>query len=272
MKFRYFLPVKIKKILKYILYSIQDFFDFLFGRNKKNLPPKRLNFVGSHDFEKVSKEFFYHFKKLGNLKNTDSVLDIGCGIGRMAIPISEFLTKGVYYGFDIKKEGIIWCKNNISKKFPNFHFDLINIKNDYYNKKGNIKSENFIFPYQKNMFSFIFATSVFTHMKEKQILKYFSEIDRVATKKSKIFLTFFLFDKETEKNKKANCNFIYKINENCKYSHKNNPEAEIAFDKQWMIKKISKYNFGKNIKIYDGSWSGKKNTKSYQDIVVCGGK
>lgn len=270
-KFKYLLPVPVKKILKYFFYLLQDIISFIKGKNIKGYPPKRLNFVGSSEFKKVGDEFVDHFIKLGNLKPNNVVLDIGCGIGRMAIPLTKYLTNGEFYGFDIDKRGIKWCQKNISKKFPNFHFEYVDIFNKYYNKKGKIHADKFIFPYENNKFDFIFATSVFTHMLPEQITQYLAEIKRVMKPGGKCFLTWFSIDEEAEKNITnhiSNCDFKYKYKEYCFYSHKNVPEAEIGYKENWITEQLRKINCNENLKIYHGSWSNRKDSLSYQDIFI----
>src|SRR4029079_3767129 len=50
------------------------------------LPPRRLSFVGRGDFERTGNEYLAHFQTLGGLQTGDRVLDMGCGVGRMAAP------------------------------------------------------------------------------------------------------------------------------------------------------------------------------------------
>ena len=53
------------------------------------MPPESEMFPGNaSNFEKAGQEFLGHFKELGGLKPDDRVLDVGCGIGRMAIYLS----------------------------------------------------------------------------------------------------------------------------------------------------------------------------------------
>jgi hypothetical protein len=63
--------------------------------------PRRLIFVGPGDYRKTGEEFLGYFRSLGRLKPTDRVLDLGCGIGRMAVPLTRYLTTGSYEGIDI---------------------------------------------------------------------------------------------------------------------------------------------------------------------------
>jgi len=264
-KFKYLLPVSIKKVLKYLVYLFQDTIGAIKGTNLHGYPPKRLNFVGSAEFKKVGDEFVGHFVELGGLKPSDTVLDIGSGIGRMAIPLTKYLTGGEYFGFDIDKTGVAWCQKNISPKCKNFHFEYVDIFNKYYNKKGKIKAEAFIFPFNNAKFDFIFATSVFTHMLPEQIAQYLAEIKRVVKPGGKCFLTWFSIDAEAQKNIDehiSNCDFKYKHTDFCFYSHKNVPEAEIGYKENWILKKL------RRAKIYHGSWSNRKKSLSYQDIFI----
>jgi len=73
-------------------------------------------FVGSGDFKAISEELFGHLRNLGGLKPSDSILDVGCRIGRVAVPLTQYLDQRARYeGFDVVKKGIDWCRENISQ-------------------------------------------------------------------------------------------------------------------------------------------------------------
>lgn len=273
-KLKYIIPPGVKKALKYVFYSIQDGIMFITGKRRKEYPPKRLNFVGSSEFKKIGDEFLNYFKKHGKITSKDTVLDIGSGIGRMAIPLTHFLDPelGEYYGFDIDKRGIAWCVKNITPRYSHFHFDYVDIYNKYYNKKGKIRADKFTFPYEDEQFDFIFATSVFTHMLPEQIKRYLKEIKRVLKNDGKIFLTFFSIDDVAKQNmKKGNSycdfSFTHETENNCLYSHKDMPEAETGYIEQWIIKQLQYMGMDDHLKIYHGSWSGREDSYSYQDII-----
>ena len=77
------------------------------------------------------------------------VLDIGCGIGRMAAPLATFLSpEGSYDGTDIVKDGIDWCNEKINSKYPNFRFWLDDIYNSRYNPNGLYKASEYEFPFE----------------------------------------------------------------------------------------------------------------------------
>ena len=50
------------------------------------------------------------------------ILDVGCGTGQMAMALEDYLTdKGAYYGTDIGREAIEYCRTNFRR--PNFAFE-----------------------------------------------------------------------------------------------------------------------------------------------------
>src|SRR5712671_5833105 len=115
-------PVALKPALRKLYYFPIDFIDNLRGRDRLT-PPKSLIFVGDGDFEQAGREFRRYFIELANLQPHDRVLDVGCGIGRMAVPLTDYMSQeGEYWGFDIVRSGIEWCQSRISADFPNFHF------------------------------------------------------------------------------------------------------------------------------------------------------
>jgi SAM-dependent methyltransferase len=126
---------------------------------KQELPEKEKIRVGSDkDFNAVGEEFFNFFVELGNLKPHESALDVGCGVWRMAIPLTRYLSKrGEYCGFDIRREAVRWCRNNITPYFPNFHFELSDLYNTDYNPASTCQASSYVFPYRraaKNLISF----------------------------------------------------------------------------------------------------------------------
>src|SRR5690349_1101666 len=86
-----------------------DALDRVRGRQDPLVPPRRLQFVGAGDFAATGDEFLGHLVDLAGLEPTSDVVDIGCGIGRIARPLAGYLTTGSYAGFDVDPRGIAWC-------------------------------------------------------------------------------------------------------------------------------------------------------------------
>ncbi|SRR6266404_1785577 len=62
-------------------------------------PPDELMFVGGglEDFNKVGEAFLRDFQIRCRLRPNERVLDVGCGVGRIAIPLTEFLNSDARY-------------------------------------------------------------------------------------------------------------------------------------------------------------------------------
>ena len=131
-------------------------FASIFG-SRIPLPPKKLvTEVGGGDFHGVGDEFFRYFTKLSKLMPHEQVLDIGCGCGRIAVPLTRHLdSAGCYEGFDIQPSAIKWCQKNITKRHPNFAFTLADIFNTTYNPQGRIAPIDYRFPYEGDRFDYV---------------------------------------------------------------------------------------------------------------------
>ncbi len=106
-----FIPKPIKQTVQKFYYFVLDSIDQLLSGRNELTPPKRMIFVGAGEFKKIGKLFLYYFIEYGGLRPNENVLDVGCGIGRKAAPLTKYLNEtGSYEGFDIVDHGISWCK------------------------------------------------------------------------------------------------------------------------------------------------------------------
>jgi SAM-dependent methyltransferase len=127
------------------------------------------------------------------LAPTHRVLEVGCGIGRMALPLTRHLSNGGSYdGIEITFDKIRYCKKTIGRRYTNFRFHQANIYNKYYNPYGKLHASEYRFPFDDETFDFVFLSSVFTHMLPADMEHYLSEIARVLVKNSKFISSFWL--------------------------------------------------------------------------------
>jgi SAM-dependent methyltransferase len=264
------LPKFLKTFLRKVYYLPIDLIDKL-KKPDSMIPPRGMIFIGAGDFEKIGRDFKKHFIEVGNLQPSDTVLDVGCGIGRMAIPLTDYLSKeGEYWGFDIVKQGIEWCQKRISPKFHNFHFMHSDIYNKEYNPKGKIQAREFKFPFEDQFFDFIFLTSVFTHMLPADMENYVAEIARVLKAGGRCMMTFFLLNEESRNLIYAGTStldFRYEI-EGCLTTNPETPEDAIAYDEKLVRSLLDAHDLIVSQPIYYGSWCQRQDFFDYQDLIV----
>src|SRR5687768_4360524 len=128
-KLYYALPPSLRYVARYISYTPVDLLDTALGKRNKNIPPKRLIYTGGGDFLAIGKKIVDHIRKHELLTASSNVLDIGSGIGRIALPLTGHITSGRYEGFDIIRTGVRWCQKNITGRFPHFNFKWTQLAN-----------------------------------------------------------------------------------------------------------------------------------------------
>ncbi|MCL2932547.1 MAG: glycosyltransferase [Trichodesmium sp. MAG_R03] len=101
----------------------------------------------------------------------DSVLDFGCGCGRVMIWNSLLSNSTFFQGTDIDTEAISWCQQNLN--FAKF-------------------SVNQTLPpteYEDNKFDFVYLISVFTNINEEMQLQWLQELRRITKPEGIVLIT-----------------------------------------------------------------------------------
>lgn len=268
---KHLVPRSLRRVFRSVLDLSVEALDCLPGRRSGLLPPARLNRSGAGDFQAVGGEFFRYFKEMGALKPDHKVLDVGCGVGRMAVPLTRFLSSGSKYeGFDIMSAQIRWCRRRISARYPNFTFRVADVYNHSYNPHGRCGASAYTFAFADCTFDFVFATSLFTHLLPGEVERYLSEIGRVMKPEARCLITFFLLTSESSgliAQGKSNLDFAYR-SQGYLTIDKEAPERAVAYDEEYVRTLFEKCGLKIRGPVKYGYWCGRTEFLSYQDIVV----
>jgi len=241
-------------------------------KGKTDLPPLHLRrYVGPlRSFELSGAEFMEYLRTLVTLRPDERVLDVGCGCGQMALHLKDYLNEtGSYAGVDIHQPSIRWCEQKIARHHHNFHFTHIDVRNLAYNPHGAQPAEVYRFPFADGSFDLILLKSVFTHMRPPEVSNYLSEVARLLKNDGRCLATFFLLnDHQASLAEKGANDLVFNYGQGeWRYVHEHSPESAVAYDETFIMQLIEKYGLAVEKRIY-GSWTGREDGLSYQDILI----
>lgn len=236
------------------------------------IPADRAARHGGADFFRGGDKFAETFEIWGKLTPNDTVLDIGCGPGRMAIAIGErFNWSNSLLGFDIIEQDVKICQDVISSQYPNFAFQHINAWNGHYNPKGTIKPYEVEFPCDSNAIDFAFATSVFTHMYFKESKHYIDECFRVLKTGGRLLSSWFSISEATNSSRHARWKFEHLLEDGTYTDRPERPEDVIGFRYDDILNLFENAGFN-HVEFYQGDWAkivDKSTVRHGQDVFVC---
>ncbi len=262
-------PVLVKAYMT-ARYTPRDLLDLFSGQTDPLVPPRRKIFIGGPEFRAVGEEFFGYFRRYGEIAPEHRILDIGCGIGRMSRPLVAFLdpARGRYEGFDIDGGGIAWCREHY-RTYPHFRFQRADIRNKHYHPRGTVSAEAYTFPYADGVFDFAFATSVFTHMPPVAVARYLHETARVLRSGARALLTAFLWNDESEALvAQGKSRIPFSEHEGLIVRNPRVPEEAIAIRQPEWEQALRAAGLVQVGDVLWGSWCGRTQQASFQDIVI----
>jgi ubiquinone/menaquinone biosynthesis C-methylase UbiE len=266
------LPRQLRWILRKMYLAPIDLADRLLGRHDPGLPPKAHMFTGAPmDFAASGRRALETLCSITAANPSSHILEVGCGIGRLAIAMPDFLdANGGYEGFDIVPQGIEWCKQHIVGPHDNIHFTLADVYNKEYNPKGSRQAADYQFPYEDETFDVAVLVSVFTHMLPTDVDRYVGEIARVLKKNGRICASYSIITPESlQLMTSGNGSVHFKYNLGSYWiSSKKVPELGVAYDERYLRGIYSKHGLSDPPDIYYGRWCGRSTGLDIQDVVV----
>lgn len=135
--------------------------------------------------------------RLGGLGPDDRVLDIGSGVGRVAIPLTGYLSSmGTYTGVDMWRQGVDWCTEAITPRFPNFTFRHLDLHHDEFNPSGRTSITATSLPFDEGVFDFVILGAI-NHLIVAELRALVGEAGRVLRPGGTYVGTWFVFDERS---------------------------------------------------------------------------
>lgn len=123
------------------------------------------------------------------LNRRSSLLDWGCGAGRLAVGIAELFDQiKLYLGVDVQRNLIDWASRHIGAR-EGYEFVHVDLSNARYNPKGQTQR---VIPGADGAFDVLYAYSVLSHMTSDDVAAYLTEIRRLLTSGGTAFVTAFV--------------------------------------------------------------------------------
>ncbi|MER8570072.1 MULTISPECIES: class I SAM-dependent methyltransferase [unclassified Mesorhizobium] len=228
---------------------------------------------GAEDtFDHISKEHMRQADEYVGIAPDNSIVEIGCGIGRDAIPLTERLAaNGRYLGIDVVKPMIDWCQQAITSKHPNFKFVHFDVAEKWYNPNGTELLQQCQIPVPDSSVDVIILHSVFTHMMRRDIAHYLDEFARILKPSGRVLATFFIINGDILKNQgpKSYITFYHSVGDGCHVHELEKPTHAVAYEEATVAAMVADANLRMAGSPIWGAWSGRRsNPGAGQDAII----
>ena len=239
-----------------------------------NIPLRLAHMTGGADdtFDAISRAHIDQARAVMDLRPDMSIVEIGCGIGRDAIPLSEILSsEGRYFGIEVVKDMVDWCSSAITTRHPNFTFHHFDVAEKWYNPNGKLTLQECVLPVVDNSVDLIILHSVFTHMLAADIQHYMREFARVIKPQGRVLATFFIVNDDILQTQTdaSYITFRHKIADGCYVHELEKPTHAVAYDEGAITAMANRSGLRMVGQPHYGIWSGRGTDPKYgQDAVV----
>jgi SAM-dependent methyltransferase len=180
--------------------------------------------------------FWTHFLQAGLCRFDSTIVDIGCGCGRYARFLRDYQYKsqrftGRYLGIDVDPEMLAWCRGHFDAERFEFHRSTHSSR--AYRTNGSPNRADYEIPMADGAADFVFSTSLFSHLLEKEVINYCRESYRVLKSGGHMVMYFFSLDRPPPTYGDRHT-FAFQIG-NAHVESLSVPEAAVAYREELLI-------------------------------------
>jgi SAM-dependent methyltransferase len=210
---------------------------------------------------------------LADLRPDHSILDVGCGPGRLTRELVTFLSPaGAYHGIEVQRELV----EDLQRRFgrlPNFHFHVADLANTTYNRTGAATAESYRFPLADESIDRVVLRSVFTHLVAAEVENYLGEIARVLRPGGRSYITWFLLDdvsRPAMPGPGEPPHPLFRVDHGDYWVKSDeNPARAVAFEEAWVRAAYCRHSLRILGPIHHGAWSARPGRfDRHQDVVI----
>jgi SAM-dependent methyltransferase len=155
--------------------------------------------IGGGDPEYVASEILAAMENYVDITSQRSILDVGCGCGRIATALTQYLGPASHYvGVDIVSELVEFGKKSITPRYPNFKFLLLeegNLSYDWWRQKRSQKDiATLSEALPPGTVDLAISVSLFTHLDSPAAADILAAIACLLKSGGQAFVTVFVLD------------------------------------------------------------------------------
>jgi SAM-dependent methyltransferase len=214
---------------------------------------------------------------LADVHADSKVLEIGCGLGRLATALRRVLTDGEYIGIDVVEHKIDFLTERLAARAPHFQFRHLDAANAMYNPAGRLGPTELSFPCADGWADSVVAMAVLTHLLPDVLDRYVAEIARILKPGGHFLASLYLLDyyeprqHRPDRYSRPEFSFHHYVpgSRQMRTSDPDCPESMLAIELDALVELADRHDLELLGAPHPGSWSGHTSRwTTGQDLVV----